>query len=390
MFSSRTAWDRSTNRLASLLEQRRDSGEPLLDLTESNPTRVGIHYPEKEILAALADPAGITYEPDPRGLTGAREAVARTLGERGVEVDPGDLILTASTSEAYAWLFKLLADPGEEVMVPHPSYPLFDYLSRLDSVRPVPYPLSPDHGWSLDPGVLAARAGPRTRAVVVVSPNNPTGTYLKRGELRGLAHLCREKGLALIGDEVFAEYPAGPDPERAGSVLEAEGVLTFTLGGLSKLAGLPQLKLGWIGVGGPEVLRREARERLELIGDTYLSVNTPVQRAAPVLLELSRGIRARIVARVEANRRLLGGSVGSGSPCSALPGEGGWSAVLRVPAVMSEEDWVLSLLERDRVLVHPGYFFDFPSPAYLVLSLLPREGDFREGLGRILGRVEEL
>jgi len=390
MFSSRTAWDRSTNRLASLLERRRESGEPFLDLTETNPTRVGIAYPEQAILAALADPAGISYEPDPRGLPGAREAVARTLGERGVKVDPGDLILAASTSEAYAWLFKILADPGDEVMVPHPSYPLFDYLCRLDSVRPVPYPLSPDRGWSLDPEALAARTGPGARAVVVVSPNNPTGTYLKRGELREIASLCRERGMALIGDEVFAEYPAGPDPDRAGSVLEAGGVLTFTLGGLSKLAGLPQMKLGWIGLGGPEDLRREARERLELIGDTYLSVNTPVQRAAPVLLELSRGIRARIGARVEANRRFLRERVGRDSPCGALPGEGGWSAVLRVPAVMSEEDWVLSLLERDRVLVHPGYFFDFPSPAYLVLSLLPREEDFSAGLARILARLEEL
>ena len=390
MFSSRTAWDRSANRLAALLEGRRDSGESLLDLTETNPTRVGIIYPEAEILGALADPAAITYEPDPRGLPAAREAIARTLEERGVRVDPGDILLTASTSEAYAWIFKLLADPGDEVMVPHPSYPLFDYLSWLDSVRPVPYPLSPDRSWSLDLEALAARTGPAARAVAVVSPNNPTGTYLKRGELRGLASFCLEKGLALIGDEVFAEYPAGPDPERAASVLQAEGILTFTLGGLSKLAGLPQLKLGWIGLGGPEDLRREARERLELIGDTYLSVNTPVQRAAPALLELSRGIRGRIQARVEANRRFLLESMGHGSSCSALPGEGGWSAVLRVPAVMSEEEWVLSLLERDGVLVHPGYFFDFPSPAYLVLSLLPREGEFREGLGKILARLEEL
>jgi len=390
MFSSRTAWDRSTNRLAALLEGRRNSGDPVLDLTETNPTRVGIAYPEMEILRALADPAAMSYEPDPRGLPAAREAIARTLLERGVGVDPGDLLLTASTSEAYAWIFKLLADPGDEVMVPRPSYPLFDYLSRLDSVRPVPYPLSPDRSWSLDLEALAAHTGPAARAVVVVSPNNPTGTYLKRGELRGLASFCREKGMALIGDEVFAEYPAGPDPERASSVLQAEGVLTFTLGGLSKLAGLPQLKLGWIGLGGPEDLRREARERLELIGDTYLSVNTPVQQAAPALLELSRSIRREIQARVEANRRLLRGRVGPDSPCGALPGEGGWSAVLRVPAVMSEEDWVLSLLERDRVLVHPGYFFDFPSPAYLVLSLLPREGDFLEGLERILARLQEL
>jgi hypothetical protein len=390
MFSSRTAWDRSPNRLASLLEERKRSGEPFLDLTETNPTRAGFRFPEAEIIEALANPGALGYDPDPKGLPAAREAVARLFGERGVTVDPDDIFLTASTSEAYSWIFKLLADPGDDVMVPHPSYPLFDYLSRLESVRPVPYPLLPEGPWSLDLPALASRCGPRARAVVSVSPNNPTGTYLKRSELGDLAPFCRERGMALIGDEVFAEYPAGPDPRRASSVLEGEGVLSLSLGGLSKLAGLPQLKLGWIALGGPESLRREARERLDLVGDTYLSVNTPVQGAAPRLLELSRGIRREISARLQANRQILLERIGPGSPGRVQPGEGGWSAVVQIPAVMSEEEWVLSLLERDRVLVHPGYFFDFPAPAYLVLSLLPREEDFREGLERILARVEDL
>ncbi|HEV8336381.1 MAG TPA: pyridoxal phosphate-dependent aminotransferase [Candidatus Polarisedimenticolia bacterium] len=388
MFSSRTGWDRSSNRLARLLEERRSGAEPILDLTETNPTRAGFAYPGPEILRALARPASLAYEPNPRGLRPAREAIARVFAERGVGVSAEDLFLTASSSDSYAWVFKLLADPGDEVLVPQPSYPLFDFLARLDSVRSVPYPLSPEGGWALEPSAVTSRLGPRTRAVVIVSPNNPTGTYLKRDELEGLAPACHERGAALVGDEVFAEYPEGPDPRRAASVLEAESVLSFSLGGLSKLAGLPQLKLGWIAVGGPANLRREACERLELIADTYLPVNIPVQQAAPDLLELSRGLRGEIQRRVRRNRAFLQEKA-AGSACQALPGEGGWSAVLRIPALMSEEDWVLCLLERDHVLVHPGYFFDFPSPAYLVLSLLPAEGVFREGVERIAARVRE-
>jgi alanine-synthesizing transaminase len=387
MFSSRTGWDRSSNRLARLLEERRAGGDPILDLTETNPTRAGIPYPEKEILEALARPAAFSYEPDPRGLLSAREAVARGFGERGVAVDPSDLFLTASTSEAYAWIFKLLCDPGDDVLVPQPSYPLFEFLSRLESVRTVSYPLRLEACWSLDLSALASRIGPQTRAVVVVSPNNPTGNYLKRSELEDLAAICRDRDVALIGDEVFAEYPDAGDPARARSVLESEGVLSFSLGGLSKLAGLPQMKLGWIALGGPESLKREASERLELIADTYLPVNTPVQQAAPDLLELSRTIRAEIQSRVRANRVFLREKAG-GSACQVLPCEGGWSAILRIPALMSEEDWILCLLERDHVLVHPGYFFDFPFPAYLVLSLLPAESVFRTGVERILARVE--
>jgi alanine-synthesizing transaminase len=388
MLSNRTAWIRSANRLARLLEECRSSGRSILDLTETNPTRAGISYPEEELRQVLAHPDLLKYDPDPRGLPAAREAVSRHFGSRGLAVDPGDLILSSGTSEAYAWIFKLLADAGDEVMVPHPSYPLFEHLAGLESVRCVPYLLSADGGWSLDMAALISRSGPRARAVVVVSPNNPTGTYLKRAELRDLARFCRERGMALIGDEVFAEYPSGADEQRAASVLDAEGILSFSLGGLSKLAGLPQLKLSWIAVGGPPDSRREALERLELMADTYLSVNTPVQRAAPDLLRLSGRIRDAISRRLEANRKVLRERIGRDSAARGFSGEGGWSALIRVPAVMSEEDWVLSLLELDRVLVHPGYFFDFPSPAYLVLSLLPREEEFREGLERILLRAE--
>jgi len=257
MFSTRTQWDLSNNRLSLLLERKRRDRRAILDLTESNPTRVGLPYPTSEILAALADPESLAYDPSPRGLPVARKAVSGVFAERGLRVDAEDVFLTASTSEAYAWLFKLLAEPGDDVLVPRPSYPLFEYLTRLESLRLAAYPLVYDGGWSVDLAALEGEVGPRTRAVVVVSPNNPTGSYLKQEELSAIAAICREKEMALIGDEVFAEYPFAADPRRAESVLQAEGVLSFGLGGLSKLAGLPQLKMGWAAVGGPRTCARK-------------------------------------------------------------------------------------------------------------------------------------
>ncbi len=387
MFSSRTRWDLSNNRLSLLLERKRRDRRAILDLTESNPTRVGLPYPAGEILAALADPESLVYEPSPRGLPAARKAVSGVFADRDLRVDPEDVFLTASTSEAYAWLFKLLAEPGDDVLVPRPSYPLFEYLTRLESLRLVSYPLVDDGGWSVDLAALEGEVGPRTRAVVVVSPNNPTGSYLKREELSAIAAICREREMALIGDEVFAEYAFATDPRRAESVLQAKDVLSFSLGGLSKLAGLPQLKVGWAAVGGPEDLRREARGRLELLGDTYLPVNSPVQQALPRLLQIAKGIRTDLRKRIHGNRMALEGVLRRAPSCRMLPSEGGWSAVLKIPATRSEEEWVLALLEEDEVLVHPGYFFDFSSPAYLVLSLLPAEESLREGVERILRRV---
>jgi len=385
MFSRRTSWDRSSNRLTETVEHHRLSGSGILDLSETNPTQVGISYPRR-ILEALSHPSSSDYRPDPAGAPGAREAIARVFAQRGCAPAPEDILLTASTSEAYSWLFKLLADPGDEILVPRPSYPLFEFLTGMESVVPVPYDLTFDGAWSVSVEALEARLTSRARAVVVVSPNNPTGSYVKRGELRDLETLCRRYGLALMGDEVFAEYPHGPDSERAESILQAEAILTFSLGGLSKLVGLPQLKLGWMAVSGPPALRREARERLELIADTFLSVNTPVQLSTSILLEEGEKVRRQIQRRIAANLDFLRESTDGSSPFRLLPCEGGWTAVLRVPSVMTEEEWVLSLLREDSVLVHPGYFYDFPLPAYLVLSLLPSESDFREGVRRILAR----
>ncbi len=383
MFSVRTGWDLTPNRLSSLLEAKRKRGERILDLTETNPTRVGIVYPP-DLLAPLADPGALRYEPSPRGLASARAAVAADHARRGVAVDPDRIFLSASTSEAYAWLFKLLCDPGDAVLVPRPSYPLFSYLARLDSVDLHPYALSYDGEWHLSADAVREAVTARTRAVVVVSPNNPTGSYLKRTEAEALHGLCADRGLALISDEVFADYAFAPDPRRIASLASDGPALAFSLGGLSKSCGLPQLKLAWIAVSGPEQWRAAAQARLEVVADTYLSVATPVQQAAGALLARRPELHRPIAERLAANRDALRRRLGLGSPATMPDTEGGWSAVLQVPATRSEDDLVTRLLAEQGVLVHPGYFFDFPREAFLVLSLLPPPETFAEAVDRIL------
>jgi aspartate/methionine/tyrosine aminotransferase len=383
MFSARTRWDLTPNRLARIVEAKRAAGEPVIDLTESNPTRAGIPYPSG-LLTPLADPAALRYEPTPWGLEPAREAVAADFARRGFPLHADRILLTASTSEAYSFLFKLLCDPGDEVLVPRPGYPLFDYLAGLESVRVVSYPLEYDGAWRLDVAALATAVTSRSRAVVTVNPNNPTGSYLKRDEARALRALCAERGLALISDEVFADYALREDPSRMGSVAEDGSGLAFALGGLSKSCGLPQLKLAWIATSGPEGIRKEALSRLEVVADAFLSVGTPVQVAAPSLLARRAELQAPIQARLRENGETLRSRLAVSSPARLLEPEGGWYAVLRVPATHPEEIQVARLLEQSNVLVHPGYFFDFPTEAYLVLSLLPPPPLFALGLGRIL------
>jgi alanine-synthesizing transaminase len=383
MLSGRTQFDLRPNRLAERLATRRAQGARLLDLTLSNPTRAGL--PEAPaLLAPLAHDSARRYEPEPLGLAAARQAVAADFARRGVPVGLECILLHASTSEAYAFLFKLLADPGDEVLVPRPGYPLFEFLAGLESVCARSYPLRYDDEWHLDLEAVAAVASPRTRAVVVVSPGNPTGAYLKRDELAALDAFCAERGIALVADEVFADFAFRDDPRRAPSAARDGQALAFALGGLSKSGGLPQLKLAWTAVSGPQPLRASALARLEIVADTYLSVGTPIQLAAPALLgrleELQAPIRARTRENLAELRRALEGS----SPVTLLEPEGGWSAVLRVPATCCEEERALRLLETRDVLVHPGYFFDFPGEAYLVLSLLTPVADFREGVSRLL------
>jgi alanine-synthesizing transaminase len=382
MFSARTRFDLAPNRLARALEEKRRTGAEILDLTESNPTRAGFSTPE-DLLTPLGHPSGRSYAPSPLGLSSARAAVAGDYARRGYPVDPGRIALTASSSESYAFLFKLLADPGDAVLVPRPGYPLFDYLAGLESVLALPYPLAYDGQWHADLPALADAITPRTRAVVLVNPGNPTGSFVKKDEAVRLQALAAERGLALVSDEVFADYTWAADPERVTSFAADGPALVFSLGGLSKSCGLPQLKLGWIAVSGPEALRREALSRLELVADTFLSVSTPVQLAAGALLARRRELQAPIGERVRRNREALATRLGPDAPATLLGSEGGWYAVLQVPATVPEEERVVRLLEDRDVLVHPGYFFDFPREAYLVLSLLPPPSVFDRAIGRL-------
>ncbi len=382
MFSSRFHWDLHTNRLTQALAARRAAGGHVLDLTESNPTHAGLAYPG-EIVSAFADARMLAYEPLPAGTPAAREAVSAYYSARGHAVPPERILLTASTSEAYGYLFKLLMNPGDEVLVPRPSYPLFEFLADMESVAVRQYPLEYHGAWSMDVAAIEAAITARTRAIVLVNPNNPTGSYVKHAELRALAALCARLGVALISDEVFADYALTEDPSRVTTLAGEQECLAFAMSGLSKVAGLPQMKLGWIVVNGPAALRQEAWEKLEWIADTYLSVSTPVQCAAPGLLAAGEAVQRQIRQRTAANLTFARAAL-AGTPANILAVEGGWYITLQVPRVRSEEQWTLHLLEHAGVLVQPGYFYDFASEAYLVVSLLTAPDIFREALPRLI------
>jgi hypothetical protein len=388
MFSSRLPPSLTPNRLARAVEQARGDGQPIIDLTESNPTRAGFEYPD-DLLAPLGDARGLTYVPRPLGVEEARRAVARDYQRRGITASPDRIVLTASTSDAYALLFKVLCDPGDEVLVPRPSYPLFEHLTELDAVVAKPYDLEYHGTWSVDEASLERAWSERTRAVLLVSPNNPTGSFVTREELDRIAEICAAHQAAIVADEVFADYELVEGAAaRAGQVLAGRDVLAFSLGGLSKSVGLPQVKLGWIAAAGPDAIVREALARLELVCDTYLSVSTPVQGAAGELLARGAAVREQIRARVTANDRELIARAEAAPACHVLAAEGGWYAVIQVPALTSEEDLVLDLLTKHRVLVHPGYFFDFPRESYLVVSLLAPSAVFRDGISRVFGHFD--
>ena len=384
MFSSRTPALLGPNRLAQAVAERRAQGRPIIDLTDSNPTRAGFEYPA-DLLAPLTDPAALRYDPQPLGAMEARIGVAKEYERQGLVVAPERIVLTASTSDAYSLLFKLLADAGDEVLVPRPSYPLFEHLTRLDLIAARPYDLEYHGSWSIDLASVERELGTRTRAVLIVSPNNPTGSLVTRAELARLADLCAARDIAIVADEVFVDYELEANARAAaGRALHHDHVLSFTLGGLSKSVGLPQVKLGWIAANGPGPVVAAALERLELICDTYLAVSTPVQKAAPHLLDAGAAVRQQIADRVRANYGSLQSWTAAVPPCRVLRADAGWSAVMQVPAIESEEDLVVGLLEADGVLVHPGYFFDFPREAYVIVSLLPRPADFAEGIRRLL------
>jgi aspartate/methionine/tyrosine aminotransferase len=379
VFSSRLKWDLRPNPLSLLIEEKRRAGANILDLTESNPTHAGFQY-DPSILNALADPRALSYDPSPLGLAAAREAVAQYYSERGISVDPSRILLTASTSEAYSYIFKLLTDPGDEVLIPRPSYPLYDFLAGLEYVDLKQYPLRYDGTWHVDFEALESAIGSRTRAIVVVNPNNPTGSFLKRAETARLQAIAARRNLAILSDEVFSDYGCGADPERAWTLASGNEALSFSMSGLSKMAGLPQMKLGWMVVSGPR--HQGAIEHLELIADTYLSVATPIQTALPKILAASASVRDQIRVRTASNLELLRAAL-AGSAVSVLNVEGGWYAIVQVPSIRSEEAWATSLLQECDVLVQPGFFYDFESEAYLVLSLLTDSGAFAEGVRRL-------
>jgi len=387
MFSSRTSWLLSPNRLTREIEELRRKGIPLLDLTESNPTHCGFVFDQQGILDALANPQALSYTPDPRGLLPARQAVAGYYAEHGIRPDPGQIFLTTSTSEAYSYVFRLLADPGDAILVPQPSYPLFDFLAGLNDIRVVPYPLIYDHGWQIDLPSLEKRLEDRARAVLVVHPNNPTGSFVRRGELAEVLTFCRQRDMALVADEVFADYSLTADPQRVVSHAAITEALTFTLSGLSKISALPQMKLAWVVVNGPGQQLRDALARLEMIADTYLSLSAPLALALPKLLETRRTIQPQIQERLRSNLQFLDSQLPIDQPVSRLEVEGGWYAVLRLPSIRTDEDWAVELARQDGVLAHPGHFFDFSSEGCLVISLLTGREVFAKGLGRILARV---
>jgi len=387
--SRRLPWEHSKNRLTLAMEERPARGLPVIDLTETNPTRVGLPYPEEELAELLRRGAGPEYPPHPQGIPEAREALAAVLSRPGDPVSPEDLFLTASTSESYSYLFKLFADPGDEVLTAAPSYPLLDSLAALDSLVLSHFHLVPGRRFAVDPEAVETALSPRTRLLALIHPGNPTGSFLSAEEQEAMLALCASRGLPLISDEVFADYGLMEAP-RAGPAAASGEALAFSLGGLSKSAGLPSWKLGWIRVGGPPELRRRAVAALEMVADTYLSVATPVQRALAGVLALAPRIRAEILGRVRGNLSVLRAALAGVPAVELLEPEGGWGAVIRVrrPGA-DDEELVLEILEREGVLVHPGYYFDFATEDFLVLSLLPEPGRFAEGVGRLARSLDK-
>ena len=377
-FSARTDWNTEETELARAHSRRREDGLPVADLTASNPTRCGFAYPEP-LLQALADPAALDYDPQPRGLLQAREAVCAYYAGHGAQIDPAQVILTTSTSEAYSFLFRLICNPGEEVLILQPGYPLFDFLATLDDIRLQPVSLVYDHGWQIDPEALRRAITPATRAIVVVHPNNPTGHFTKSWEAAELARLCRDFNLSLIVDEVFLDYGFAGRPSSFASGLE--DVPVFVVSGLSKIAGLPQMKAAWIVATGPEQAR--ALDRLEVIADTFLSMNAPVQRALPAWLGSRRSIQEQILRRIRTNLDELDRQLAAIPAAHRLIVEGGWYAVLRIPAIQPDEKTVLELLQQG-VWLHPGYFFGLPESGWLVASLLTPEMEFSTGTAKLV------
>jgi alanine-synthesizing transaminase len=385
MFSDRTKWNLTPNRLSEALASVRLRRERIVDLTASNPTECGFAYDADGILASLQNRSALSYHPDARGLLSARTAVSEYYRRHDVLLREDQILLTTSTSEAYSFVFRLLCNPGDELLIPAPSYPLFEYLSDIQDVKLAPYPLLYDHGWQIDFHAVEKAITPRMRGLIVVHPNNPTGNFVKAAEREELNAICSKHGMAVIADEVFLDFSLGA--ERPFSFAGNNGALTFTMSGLSKISGLPQMKAAWLIASGPDALKSEALERLEVIADTFLSMNAPIQLALPALLDQRHAFQEQLMLGVRENLAELDRQLASQQSATRLRVEGGWYAVLRVPATRSDEDLAISLLEDESVYVHPGHFFNFPGEGYIVVSLMTSQQDFAEGIKRLLTAI---
>jgi aspartate/methionine/tyrosine aminotransferase len=388
MFSRRTRWNLETNSFTRAVHQYRRSGAEVFDLTASNPTQVGLKLDADAVLRAISHFEALEYDPQPLGLHTARLAIAEYYDSLRGEVVPERLLLTTSTSEAYSFAFRLLCDPDDEVLIPTPSYPLFEYLAQIQDVRLVPYELVYDHGWQIDFHSLERAITARTRAIILVNPNNPTGSFVRESERSQLNHFCREHSLALIVDEVFFDFNLSAD--SFASFARNREVLTFTLSGLSKVAGLPQMKVAWIATTGPKELVEPALERLEVIADTYLSMSAPIQHAIPEFLKFRTTFQAQLMERLRTNLSELDRQLNCQKTLTRLALDGGWYATVRVPVTRSDEQLAIALLEETGVLTHPGHFFDFVSDGYLVLSLMTPEREFAEGVARLMRFFEAI
>ena len=385
MFADRTNWKFETNRLSEALTKRRETGRPVLDLTASNPTTCGFRYHAGAMLRALSNPKALVYEPEPRGLVPARRAVVDYYASHGARIAVDDIILTTSTSEAYSFAFRVLCNPGDEILVPEPSYPLLDFLAGIQDVKLVPYPLIYDHGWQIDLHSLERAVSDRTRGVIVVHPNNPTGHFAKLNEISKLNEICLDRKLAIVADEVFLDFALR---ETAPATFAANAAaLTFTMSGISKICGLPQMKAAWLATSGPEDLKARALERLEIIADTFLSMNAPVQHALQVFLDQRHEFQAQLMGRVRRNLAELDAQLESQKACTRYEIEAGWYAVLRIPVTRSDEDFALFLLESEGVYTHPGHFYDFSADGFLVVSLIAPEEDFAAGIKLLLATL---
>jgi aspartate/methionine/tyrosine aminotransferase len=387
MFAKRTNWNLEPNRLSAALAAHRAASKPFVDLTVSNPTECGFQYDAHSVLSALSNPAALRYEPNPRGLEVARRAVAQYYAERGAAVSNHDIFLTTSTSEAYSFVFRLLCDPDDEVLVPAPSYPLFEFLADIQDVRLARYPLVYDYGWQIDFHALEQAITPRTRGVIVVHPNNPTGNFCRPEEMRKLNEICAARKIAIIADEVFLDFAMkGNKPATFAANPIA---LTFTLSGLSKICGLPQMKASWLILSGPEPYKTESLSRLEVIADTYLSMNAPIQLAIPVFLEQRHAFQKQLLARANENLTELDKQIARQQSCRRLEVEGGWNAVIRVPPIRSGDELALELLATKGVYVHPGHFYDFPASGFMVVSLITPALAFANGIERLLSMLRD-